>query len=1004
MTWASAAVWTGLLSSLQAGTSDFVMRPERWETRAVLSSVENVLKNPLSGPAAVDALGARVGGAEGSAGLIAAGFDSLGVTPANSSEFDEEIPLTPAGVPKEISKPVQTLVGELTRALREQKLAVSSLSSENRVRALRAASAAVGDDAFAPREGEDFDAADRFDMTRAAAAGLAATRAADEAIAEFTRSASTSGPAFDRRWDSPIGKVIVSSGDAEFGPEELAAAGLIVRLGGRTHYRGPAAAAGEGQIRVVIDLGGPAVVESSAAAAGSGEFGIGLLYLLGPGPHSVNTGPHSLGSGRFGVGYALVGGSSSTLTSRRFGQGAAAYGVGALDTRGDGLTLKVPMAGQGYGTTRGAGIWRHRGARISATCGFAVADAREHLGSVSMGQGAGMGPRAFAAGGIGVAHVTGDDARLDGSYFAQGAGYWRGLGALFVRGDGARLQSRRYGLGTGTHAAVGALDVEGKRAQIKAWGVGPGFGWDYGVGLFRLRGDEAKLRSDWATGRSDLGSRSLTWIESDRAELALATLGTGSFTRGESGYGLAVIRGDGVRLRSPGLAVPLAVRGPADLLSAAGAIHVDGTMSLDPALSLPDPSWPAPNRDARGAAEAANTARLLSPPKNESPRARLARQLFAASADIVDPRPVEGAARALTALTSEEAPILASLLDADRFDELVWARLGASGLGPAAARAGLAESAAASGPRRAALFDWLRFGRAADAVGPCEALLRDPDWRMRRQAVSVLGGLFSNDDGDESGRRRFLREAAAGTASPERVRGKHLSDLYIALALGGTPTPDERVELLEKARTPFDSADPEAVRAFAGMISSSSVRVAALAREETETAALDDRARGDLRLATDDPDDEVASAALLALGGLLTEKDAPTLAAALSSRSALRREAAATGLGRMGPGARAALEGVFKSGDARARALAARAAAQSWSPDVFLLLHRALADPDASVRSAAIGGLAWASSPVSSKKKELLADFQRLAEKDGDAGVRASAALAAASISPAKVP
>ncbi len=73
--------------------------------------------------------------------------------------------------------------------------------------------------------------------------------------------------------------------------------------------------------------------------------------------------------------------------------------------------------------------------------------------------------------------------------------------------------------------AVGTSDVEGKRAEIATWGVGPGFAWDYGVGLFRLRGDEAKLRSDWATGRSDLGGRSLSWIESDRAEFSLSGFG-----------------------------------------------------------------------------------------------------------------------------------------------------------------------------------------------------------------------------------------------------------------------------------------------------------------------------------------------------------------------------------------------------------------------------------------------------------------------------------------------
>ena len=157
MTWASSAVWTGLLASLQAGTSDLALRPERWETRAVLSSVENILRDPASGPAAVDALGARIAGASGSAGLIAAGFESLGVTPAGPTPAPEAS--APPGLPEGLSRPVGLLVARLTAALADQKRAVASLTPEERARSRRAVAAAVGDDAFAPVNGEDFDAA-----------------------------------------------------------------------------------------------------------------------------------------------------------------------------------------------------------------------------------------------------------------------------------------------------------------------------------------------------------------------------------------------------------------------------------------------------------------------------------------------------------------------------------------------------------------------------------------------------------------------------------------------------------------------------------------------------------------------------------------------------------------------------------------------------------------------------------------------------------------------------
>lgn len=993
----SWAAWVGLLAGLRAGTTDFALRPERWETRSTIPSVESVLRDPLSGPAAVDELGARVEEADGAAGLVAAAFESLGVVPATGSPVPA--PPTLSGLPSGVSPAVGRLVAALTAARSDLSRAVSSLSPEDRVRARRAVDSAVGDDPFDVPRGPDFEAAQRFDLARLASAGIAAARAVDQAASELASAPPRA--AFSWRGDSPIGEVVVSSGDAEIGADDISRAAVIVRLGGRTRYHGPAAAAGEGQIRVVLDLGGPAVIESTGSAAGAGELGIGLLYLLGPGSHQVDAGPASLGAARLGVGVAVIAGSGARVSSRRFGEGAAGYGVGVLETRGERAVVKAPLAAQGYGTTRGAGLWRHRGNDLAATCGFEVPDAREPLGSVSMGQGAGMGPRASAAGGVGVAFVRGNGARLSGSYFAQGSGYWHGFGALFVRGDGARLQSRRYGLGSGVHAAVGALDVQGRGATIDAWGVGPSFGWDYGVGLFRLRGDDARVRSAWANGRADLGSRSLSVIEGDRSELSLATAGTGSFTRAEAGYGLALVRGRGVRLRALGLSTATVVSGGAGLVSSPwGALRVEGDVALDPTLTLPDPVWPPTRRDERAAAEAPKAARLLDLPPNATRRERVARLLFAASTAILDTRPAESAALGLTALDEADAPALASVLDPDRFDELVWARVAAAGLGPAAARAAATEAAKASGVRRAALLDWLRFGRAEDVLPEAEKALRDPDWRLRRQAVSVIGSLFDDEGGEEPGRRRLLRDAAAGTATPERLGRKRLADLYSALALAGSPSPQERVALLAAAGTPFDAVSTKAEDLFAALVSSNPARAAALSREDRETRRLVERARSDLRAACADSDDEVAGAALLALGGLQNADDAAVLGDALESATAMRREAAANALGRLGPAGRREIALRLGSADSKARALAALAAAQSWDEDAMLLLRKALGDRDASVRSAAVAGLGAVQATLVKSKEKLLPDLRTLASSDPDAGVRASAALAIASISP----
>ncbi|MEK7390050.1 MAG: hypothetical protein AAB036_10165 [Elusimicrobiota bacterium] len=1000
MDWASVAAWTGLLMSLRAGTSDFALRPDRWETRATIPMVESILRAPLSGPQAVDELEKRLAAARNSAQLLSAGFDSLGVAASAPHPVSLSTPM--AGLEPKLAAGVAELVARLNAARADLNLAVASLSAEERVRARAAIDAAVAENAFVATRGTDFDAARRFDLPRLAAAGLAAARAVDEAL-PVLQSARAAGLApFSIRSDSEIGAVVVSAGDADIEAEDLSHAGLIIRLGGRTRYKGPAASAASGQIRVVIDLAGPCVIESSSTAAGAGDFGIGLLYLLGPGPHRIQTGELSLGAARFGVGYAQIDGDSTTLVSGRFSQAAASFGVGVLQTRGAGAALSAPLAAQGFATTGGAGLWRHTGDAASATCGFEIADPRETLGFVSQGQGAGMGPRAFAAGGIGAAHLSGDDISLNASYFAQGSGYWHGLGALFVRGKRARLQSRRYGLGTGVHAAVGALDIQGDDARLQTWGVGPGFAWDYGVGLFRLRGDRAHLRSDWADGRADLGGRALAWIEGDDARLSLAEFGSGSYTRAQAGYGLAVIKGRGNRLRAAGLSAPMGGRFERGSGSW-GRLRAEGELILDPALSLPDPVWPVQNPGAAAArriAEQSQSTALLSELQDPGGRARLSKMLFAAAAQILDSRPAETAARALAGLSASDAPALAEALDVDRFSELMWARVAASGLGPAAARAAAAEAASAQGVRRAALLDWLRFGSAADVLPQAEKALRDLDWRVRRQGASVIGSLFADDGGVEPGRRRLLR--ADPNAAPETLGQKRLSDLYSALALSAPASESERTALLAAAKSPFDAAAPEALNVYRVALASSPARVDALRREEADCARLLPRARSALRQAVSDADDEVASAALSGLGGLGDLEDAPLIAEALEAPSALRREAAAAALARLGPSGRAQIKRALTSSKALTRALGAAAAAQSWDEASYLLIATAFDDEQAFVRAAAVAALPSTPATLAAAKAGLLGRLRRLAASDPDLGVRVSAALAVADLAPAR--
>lgn len=993
---ASLPFWAVLLSLLRAGPREAGVRPERWPTRFAPAPVERLLDDPLSLPAAAEKLGASLYDAQGLGGLVSAGAKALG-RPEPRSPVAVRPGAAADALPRSARPAILALIAELAAARQELTRALAPLSAEDRRRALAAAEASVGDDPFADPSGADFDAAGKVDLDALLAAARAAGVAADKALPALKAAVSTT--TFAARWESPLGLVLVSAGDAELGAVELARTALIVRLGGRTTYRGPVAAAGEGELRAVLDLGGDCLVESSGPAAGYGRLGLGLFVRDGRGITAIRTGDGALGAGLLGIGLARVRGKDAVLVSGRLSQGAASFGVGVLDAAGDGHQLSATLGAQGYAGPRAAGVFRHDGAGLKASCGLTVPDPREELGFLSLCQGAGIGPRAFAAGGAGLAAVSGRGADLRASYFAQGSGYWHGLGALFARGKGHRFQSRRYGQGSGVHAGVGILSLDGHGHETVGWGVGPGFGWDYGLGYFDVRGDEGRYRSDWATGRADLGGRGFLRVRGKNNHLALAGIGTGSYSRAQAGYGLAALEGPGTRLRVTGLSAPIAARGKL-IASPWGVISAMDGVILDPRLPQAPIEWPRPDRAALEAGQRVGAERLLAGlvthPKEE--RVRLA--LFAAASAILDARPAEGGASALIGLSASDAPALARLVDADRYDELTWARLAAAGLGSAAARAALSEFPNARGPRRAFLLGWTRFGRAAESFPALEAALDDTDWRVRREAAGAIGALFAEDGGEEPGRLVFLKAAAEGTLTSETSGRKRLADLYAALALQEPAAPATRRALLAEAKSPFDAVAPEAVRLFVAELSSSPAASAAIAAEVADCRALRLRARLALRRAVDDAEGEVAAAALVSLGGLGDPEDAAKLGEGLILGEAVRREAAALGLARLGIAARGVIQLALSDRATRRAALAALAAAQSWDAETLALLSYPLEDARAPVRAAAIAAMSAVPGPLRAQRAKFLPRLKEIAAGDPDPSLRGSAALAIAEIDP----
>ncbi|MBI2362668.1 MAG: hypothetical protein HYV15_04730, partial [Elusimicrobia bacterium] len=525
------------------------------------------------------------------------------------------------------------------------------------------------------------------------------------------------------RWESPSGAVVLAGGaERQFAEMDLDGAAVVVNLAARTRYASPPAGAGPGEVRLVIDMSPEIAFEAPRGGAGSGAFGIGLFLAPSGGTKSIHLEDGALGSGLFGAGGALVAGPLAA-DAGRFAMGAGAFGVGAFVVPGGPARLSADLASQGYGFTGGGGLFALRADGASVECGLRRPDAREAKAFLSLCQGVGYGPRAFAAGGAGAALVQGSSSSFRAGYMAQGMGYWHGVGRMLV---------------------------EGGRNMTRAWGVGPGFGWDYGVGWLAVRGDANASASEWASARGDINGHGFVAVSGDRNLMSLAGAAAGAMRRNAPSYGLAAAEGAGNRLKAP----------DPDAWGAQGGFETDAS------LSAPEAHWPDPERESFAEDDARRVLKavLLSEPLPARERLKAWLEVLA-DPGLESRVPLTLAERILS--DAEEAPaLLPALVTAERFDELVWARLLLSGAGWRGARAAAAEVGAAKGERRSVLAGLLSvFG--ADAAQAARGLLGDPDWRVRRAAALSLGRLLSREAGEEPGRLTLLGEAgrACGKAA-----------------------------------------------------------------------------------------------------------------------------------------------------------------------------------------------------------------------------------------------
>ena len=800
------------------------------------------------------------------------------------------------------------------------------------------------------------------------------------------------------RKSTPHGDIIVSGAeDNVYTPDDLQKACLIIDLGGNNRYDGPVAGAREEQVKVVIDFGqNVTVVSTHPASAGAGVFGIGLFYLPNPsGTKIIETGSYSQGFGLCGTGALFVRG-KGVFRGGRYVQGTAAFGVGIFSNLdGAESVYSAELYGQGVGFTRGVGLFKHVGSSSALHGGLVDPDPRESLGATSLCQGVGYGPRAWAAGGIGLCVLKGDNISVEGSYFAQGAGYWHALGAFRIDGSNNSLKARRYSQGSGVHNAAGAFFLNGNENRVVNWGVGPAFGWDRSIGWAFVLGDRNSAQTEWGAASAAMyGSKSIFYVKGATNTLELSGMGGGGTAREIADYALAWIEGDGTRVRSPYFKMHSAAN--EDIFTSPwGVIHLEN-VALSSETALPKTVWTGLARgeypNAQGADIAAEIARADSMP----PEKRMELLVAAASAFSVDKLNPRLALARLVSASDQEIPHLVALLDPADFDGYIQIRAALSEMGPAAGPALLAALKTASGEKRAWLLAQLPFLDAKTALPEILKCLDDKDFRFQASGISALTRLLSRDRGAEPGRMTTLENLKIYLSSAipskelehELARGLSTRTYYEAAAIFSLISPrtaQERLKSFELAPQEI-SGVYEYDKAKAILNDSRGDREKALKNVQDEL----DRCQKDAETINKKLSDTLKIAAvrnkllvpsiLNAMGNLGTAAFASEITPFIFESSAAVREAASAALGRIGKEAIPYLKQIMQTGTPAQKIQAICSMAKAVDRDQIEILKLGLGDADPQVRKAAIGMVSALRYPFDEEREKIMHSLKNSGE------------------------
>jgi hypothetical protein len=311
-------------------------------------------------------------------------------------------------------------------------------------------------------------------------------------------------------WETWLGKVVIG------GPGSDTYAGdffCIIDVGGDDIYRAASRDrddAFDRPVSLIVDFAGNDTYLGEDYSFGGTLFGASTLIDLG-GDDRYAVQNFSLGCGYFGVGVLYDAAGSDVYTGGTCVEGAGLFGIGLLvDDKGND-TYRAHLESQGFGYTRGiGGIAEGEGndTYIAASPYIDFLRYDDHFETFC--QGASLGARPVASGGIGfIAEQSGSDS-YQADIFGQGTAYWYGFGTIVDRRGNDQYTAFQYAQGSGVHLASAVLIDDSGNDNYVSHGVSQGCGHDIAFGgLYDALGDDNYVVESLSLGGGNADAISL---------------------------------------------------------------------------------------------------------------------------------------------------------------------------------------------------------------------------------------------------------------------------------------------------------------------------------------------------------------------------------------------------------------------------------------------------------------------------------------------------------------